>query len=128
MLAVKRESKRIATGALAMTVLILSVFCSVPEASGADWPQFMNNSENNGDAATEVLSDPDNLLHQIKLGDMVMSSPAVVGGLVYVVDQMGKAYCIDPDATTQIVWETAPEGSAAYGSNTSSPCVYGGKV
>ena len=109
-------------------VLVVCVFLAVPEASGSDWPQFMHNSEHNGDAAGERLVMPLKLVAQIKLGDAVMNSPAVVGGLVYVVDQMGKAYCIDPNAEPKIVWESAPEGSGAYGSNTASPCVAGGKV
>ncbi len=128
MFAVRRKSKRIAVGVLSTMVLILCVFWAVPEASGSDWPQFMRNSENNGDAADEQLVMPLKLVAQIKLGDAVMNSPAVVGGLVYVVDQMGKAYCIDPNAEPMIVWESAPEGSGAYGSNTASPCVAGGRV
>ena len=128
MFAVRRKSKRITVGVAPTMVLILCVFWAAPEAFGSDWPQFMRNSENNGDAADEQLVMPLNLIAQIKLGDAVMNSPAVVGGLVYVVDQMGKAYCVDPDAEPAIVWESAPEGSGAYGSNTASPCVAGGKV
>jgi naphthoate synthase len=56
-----------------------------------------------------------------------MTAPAVVAGRVYVVDQMGTAYCIDPLAN-RVLWKTAPDGEQARGSNTSSPCVARGRV
>jgi outer membrane protein assembly factor BamB len=92
-----------------------------------DWPQFMRTSQHTGDASDESLTLPLRLAAQIKLGDAIMTSPAVVGGLVYVVDQMGTAYCIEP-ASGRIVWKAAPDGAAAMGSNTSSPCVAKGRV
>ena len=46
---------------------------------------------------------------------------------MYVVDQMGTAYCVDPYAD-RVIWKSSPEGSAAFGSNTSSPCVGAGRV
>ena len=61
---------------------------------------------------------PLQLTSQVKLDDAVMTSPAVVGGRVFVVDQMGTAYCVDPDQG-QIVWKSAPDGQSAVGGNTS---------
>jgi outer membrane protein assembly factor BamB len=61
------------------------------------------------------------------LDDAVTTSPAVVGGKVYVADQMGTAYCIDP-AANRIVWKSSPDGQQAMGGNTSSVCVMGGRV
>jgi len=66
------------------------------EAGAADWPQFMRDSAHTGDAADEALTLPLGLVAQVRLDDAAMTSPAVVGGLAYVVDQMGTAYCIDP--------------------------------
>lgn len=121
------KSKSITVG-VAVMVLILSVFSPLPQAYGSDSPQFMRNSENNGNAPDEQLAMPLNLIAQIKLDDVVMNSPAIVDDLVYVVDQMGKAYCIDPNADPKILWKSAPEGNTAYGSNTASPCVANGKL
>lgn len=99
---------------------------SVTSESG-DWPQFMRNAEKTGDAPDEQLNMPLNLLAQIQLDDAILTSPVVVGGQVYVVDQMGAAYCIDPNRK-EIVWKSAPEGDDTFGTNTSSPCVADGKV
>jgi outer membrane protein assembly factor BamB len=94
---------------------------------GADWRQFMKDGAHTGNAADEALALPLAMVAQIKLGDVVMTSPAVVGERVYVVDQMGAAYCVEP-LTPSIVWRTAPDGDRAMGSNTSSPCVAKGRV
>lgn len=93
----------------------------------ADWPQYMGNAARNGDAASEDLASSLGLVAQVRLDDAVTTSPAVVDGRAYVVDQMGTAYCIDPTAG-KILWKTSPEGDAAYGANTSSPCVANGRV
>jgi len=105
----------------------LSMALAVPLAQAADWPQFMRDAAHTGDAADESLRLPLGLNAQVKLDDAVLTSPAVVGGRVYVVDQMGIAYCIDPVASS-IVWKTAPDGSTSMGANTSSPCVAQGRV
>ena len=105
-------------------VLAASLACAV---RAADWPQFMRDSTHAGDAADEALTLPLGLVAQVKLDDIVMSGPAVVGGLVYAVDQMGTAYCIDPKAG-KIVWKVSPDAEKAKGSNTSSPCVAKGRV
>jgi len=110
-----------------VVVLMLPMFRSELVARAGDWPQFMHDSEHTGDAGDERLEMPLDLVAQIKLDDAVLTSPAVVGGRAYVVDQMGAAYCIDPDAG-RVVWRSAPEGDDAFGSNTSSPCVAEGRV
>jgi outer membrane protein assembly factor BamB len=96
-------------------------------STAADWPQFMRNAAHTGDAPDEALRLPLGLVAQIKLDDAVMTSAAVVGGRVFVVDQMGAAYAIDPRAG-KILWKTAPDGPRAMGSNTSSPCVAQNRV
>jgi len=93
----------------------------------ADWPQFMRSAEHAGDAANEVLQLPLELAVCVQLDDAVTTSPVVVRGRIYVADQMGTAYCIDPTAN-RIVWKSAPDGEEAMGGNTSSVCVVDGKV
>ena len=110
-----------------MVLLGLVLAGAVPPAAASDWPQFMRDAAHTGDAADEVLALPLGLVAQVKLDDAAMTSPAVVGGLAYVVDQMGTAYCIDPRAG-RIVWKVSPEGEKAMGSNTSSPCVVKGRT
>ena len=111
----------------ARLIALLIACCAAPlagPAGAADWPQFMRDSAHTGDAADEALSEklPLGLLAQVKLDDAVMTSPAVVGGLVYVVDQLGTAYCVDPKEGQggRIVWRAAPDGAKAMGSNTNS--------
>src|SRR3954451_13338829 len=111
--------------------LILLGFWVAPSgAVAADWPQFMRVSEHTGDAPKETLRLPLGMTTCVKLDDAVTTSPAVVGGLVYVVDQMGTAYCIDPKVN-RVLWKTSPEKERACGSNTFSPrfvqgCLYYG--
>jgi len=107
--------------------VVLAVFLVGARCPAADWPQFMRNPAHTGDAADEGLRLPLGLAAQVRLDDAVMTSLAVVGGKVYVVDQMGTAYCIDALAG-RIVWKTSPDGAEAMGVNTSSPCVAQGRV
>jgi outer membrane protein assembly factor BamB len=93
----------------------------------ADWPQFMRSADHAGDAEKEVLQRPLELAVAVQLDDAVMTSPAVVGGKVFVADQMGTAYCIDPTAN-RIVWKSSPDGEHAMGGNTSSVSVANGRV
>ena len=112
---------------MAVLLLIHFVFSARFPVVAGDWPQFMRNCEHAGNAAEERLAMPLDLSARVKLDDAVLTSPAVVAGKVFIVDQMGTAYCVDPGAN-RIVWQSAPEGEAALGSNTSSPCVGRGKV
>lgn len=96
-------------------------------ALAADWPQYMRGPEHAGDATEETLRLPLGLATCVKLQDAVTTSPAVIAGRIYVVDQMGTAYCIDP-AANRVLWTAAPDGERACGGNTSSPCVVKGRV
>jgi len=93
----------------------------------ADWPQFMRVPEHTGDASSETLRLPLKLGTFVRLSDAVLASPAVAAGRVFVVDQMGTAYCVDP-TRNRVVWKSSPDGPRAMGGNTSSPCVAGGRV
>ncbi len=92
-----------------------------------DWPQFMRDAAHTGDAAGEDPRFPLGLAAQVALDDAVLSSPAVVGDVAYVVDQMGTAYAVDWRAG-RVAWKASPDGERAMGSNTSSPCVAGGRI
>src|SRR5436190_17740494 len=110
---------------LFLPLAFLLISCGTLTA--ADWPQFMRTSEHAGDAADESLKLPLGLATCVRLDDAVTSAPAVVAGKVYIVDQMGTAYCIDPKAN-RIVWKISPDGARAMGGNTSSVCVAKGCV
>ena len=93
----------------------------------ADWPQYMRDAMHTADAKDERLAMPLSLAARVELDDAVLTSPVVVAGRVYVVDQMGAAYCIDPKRAA-IVWKAEPAGADAVGGNTSSPCVVDGQM
>ncbi|MFH1023188.1 MAG: PQQ-binding-like beta-propeller repeat protein [Planctomycetota bacterium] len=112
---------------LITAMTLIGVLAAGGSADASDWPQFMRGPERTGDAADEVLQLPLGLVAQVKLDDAVMTSPAVVGGLAYVVDQMGTAYCVDPK-TGKVIWKVSPDGEKAMGANSSSPCVVKGRV
>ncbi len=112
---------------IALCALVHAISAAAIAASPSDWPQFMKTASLTGDAGQQRLETPLDLVAQVKLDDAILTSPAVVDGRAYVVDQMGTAYCVDPEGN-RIVWRTAPEGDAAFGSNTSSPCIASGKV
>jgi len=98
-----------------------------PRAFSADWPQFMRGPEHAGDAADESLQLPLSLATAVPLDDAITTAPVVVNGRVYVVDQMGTAYCVDPKEN-RVLWRTTPDGQRACGSNSSSACVIGGRM
>lgn len=107
--------------------LIVLLLMGPSAGFAADWPQFMRGPEHAGDAANETLQLPLSLATCVRLNDAVTTSPAIVADRVYVVDQMGTAYCIDPKANC-ILWKINPEGERACGSNTSSVCVANGRL
>jgi len=109
------------------SAVVVALLALLASAWAADWPQFMRTADHAGDAADEALQLPLGLVAQVRLDDAIMASPAVVSGLAYVVDQMGAAYCVDPRAG-RILWKAAPDAERAKGSNTSSPCVVGGRM
>ena len=113
-------------GAIGSVCLALAV-AAAGNVGAADWPQFMRVPERTGDASDEPLRLPLKLSTFVRLDDAILSSPAVVGARVFVVDQMGTAYCVDP-VRNRVVWKSSPDGAHAMGGNTSSPCVAEGRV
>ncbi|MFT5525857.1 MAG: outer membrane protein assembly factor BamB, partial [Pirellulaceae bacterium] len=109
-------------------VLAIAVFAlQTSSVQAEDWSQFMRSADHTGDAPQETLHLPLQLSMCVQLDDAVTTSPAVVGGKVYVADQMGTVYCIDRK-TNRIAWKVSPDGESAMGGNTSSVCVAGGRV
>jgi outer membrane protein assembly factor BamB len=111
-------------GILAAAILISA---APQEPPPADWPQFMRDPSHTGSAADESLRTPLGLALRVRLDDAVLTSPALVAGRAYVVDQMGTAYAIDA-RSGKILWKSSPDGPHAMGFNTSSPCVVQGRV
>jgi outer membrane protein assembly factor BamB len=110
-----------------MSALLLCLALAFQDPDPRDWPQFMRTPEHTGDAAEETLALPLGLVAQVRRGDAILTSPAVVGPRAYVVDQMGTAACVEW-RTGRTVWTASPDGGGARGSNTSSPCVARGRV
>jgi outer membrane protein assembly factor BamB len=85
----------------------------------------MYDGSHSGDAGNQAEASEWHWASAIALDDAVLTSPVVVEGRVYVVDQMGAAYAIDPEAG-EVLWRTTPADVSAGGANTSSPCVLDG--
>lgn len=87
----------------------------------------MGDAAHTASARDERLSLPLHVAARVMLDDAVLTSPVVSDGRVFVVDQMGIAYCVDPQQPA-IVWKTRPPGADAVGGTTSSPCVVAGRL
>jgi outer membrane protein assembly factor BamB len=85
------------------------------------WPMFHHDLSHTG-TSTSIAPTTNNLLWSYPTGSGVYSSPAVVGGLVYVGSMDSKVYCLRA-ATGSLVW-SFPTG----GYVESSPAVVGGLV
>jgi outer membrane protein assembly factor BamB len=92
------------------------------QATGTDWwPMFHHDSSHTG-TSTSTAPTTNNTLWNYTTGDSVDSSPAVVGGLVYVGSCDDNVYCLNA-TTGAFVW------SYTTGSMVdSSPAVVGGLV
>ena len=109
-----------------MLIAILLLWCNVTH-SVADWPQFMNDPRNTGFTESTLSPSKLGLVHQVELGEIILTSPAIVGDRAYVVDQMGRAVCVDI-GSGKVVWKFNPFRKNPAGGNTSSPAVVDGKV
>ena len=102
-------------------VVFFMMLSFVQVASGEDWPQYMRDASHSANSV-ERWNGNLGIDAKFKLDDAILTSPAVVSDRVFVVDQMGTAYCID-FANTKLLWKSSPPGANAVGANTSSPCV-----
>lgn len=90
-------------------------------AAGADWPMFRLDPQHSG-AVTETISAQLEVAWSRELGGSVDSSPAVVGGRVYVGNSLGQVHALDA-ADGSPLWSFAT-GAAVV----SSPAVADGVV
>lgn len=117
-------------GVRCVLAVLLGSVCGgvvVSNTQASDWPQFMRDASHAADAGELNLPTDWHWAGAVPLEDAVLSSPVVWRGRVYVVDQMGTAYAIDP-TTREILWKTKPPGVDAVGANTCSPCIVNGKL
>ncbi len=115
---------------VARPLVVVGMAVGLLAASGgirADWPQYMRNAGNTGVTGVEIDPAALGLEAQVALGDAILSSPIVVAGSAYVVDQMGTAYAVDIGAG-KLLWKTAPEGPGTVGANTSTVAYLDGEL
>jgi len=92
------------------------------ENSDVDWwPMFHHDLNNTGNSSS-IAPDTNNVLWEYGTGGTVASSPAVVGGKVFVGSIDGNVYCLDA-LTGAWIWQY-PTGKEVW----SSPAVVDGKV
>ena len=90
--------------------------------SAEDWPQYKYDCRRSGNVPARSVETPLGLIGAVPLTDAVFTAPVIAGGLVYVVDGSGVAFCIDAD-TLQIKWKFASGGGKANCNNVCSPAV-----
>ena len=107
---------------LIMTAVIIVGLANLVRAPPpSDWPMFRHDLNHTG-CSTSTAPNTNQIAWSYTTGDDVISSPAVVGGRVYVGSYDRKVYCLDA-ATGAFVW-SYPTGNIAW----SSPAVAGGMV
>ena len=109
---------------LLLMVSMLAVVYRIQPASADDvdwWPMFHHDLNHTG-TSTSTGPTTNNTLWSYTTGDWVLSSPAAVGGFVYVGSMDGYVYCLNA-TTGAFVWNYTM-GGAVY----SSPAVVGGLV
>ena len=109
-----------------VAILMLSVlFVRVPSVRATnppdEWPMFRHDLNHTG-YSTSAAPNTNQSAWSYTTGDIIFSSPAVAGGMVYVGSYDGKVYCLDA-STGAFVWSYTT-GSVV----SSSPAVAGGMV
>jgi len=94
-----------------------------PKIGAADWPQYKFDAARTGSTPSATFKPPLALKCAVKLDAPCYASPAVMDGKVFVVDESGTAYCINP-AAGKVLWKRATGGV----NNRSSPVAAGGRV
>jgi len=107
--------------ALALTLSLILVPMPFVIASSADWPMFRHDLYHTGHS-TSYGPTTNDILWRYPTGGGVSSSPAVVGGMVYVGSGDGNVYCLNANSGVE-VWSYTT-GGAVF----SSPAVVGGMV
>lgn len=95
----------------------------VPPIGPHDWPQFKFNGARTGHVPGQSISTPLEVTVRVQLDAPALASPAVMAGRVFVLDEDGTAYAIDP-TTQSILWKRQTGGV----NNRSSPVAIGDRV
>jgi eukaryotic-like serine/threonine-protein kinase len=108
----------------------LDVIENVGDSTADDWPMFRYNASNSGspDGIAPVTHDllwETDLLMDEDASSLVGSSPAVIGGVVYIGSDDGYIYALNASSGTQLWNRTVDE---LYGLSVSSPAVVDGVI
>jgi len=112
--------------AILLTVTLLaasfSIFYSSLPFAAADWPMFHGDPSRNGVGTGSPVLTP-TLLWNYTTGGGVLSSPAIVNGVVYIASADDNVYALNA-ATGHKLWNYTMGGDPGV----SSPAIVGGKV
>ena len=120
------------------TILTVSVFLGTLEIAKADtqssdsngnpdtWSMFHNNLSHTGNS-TSAAPTTNHILWSYPTGDIVSSSPAVAGGVVYVGSYDGKVYALSATTGTSI-WSYTTGNWVQSSPAVASGVVYVGRV
>jgi hypothetical protein len=116
--------KTVSSAMLVLLVLgMLAVTLGIqPASADVDWWPMFHHDPNHTGTSTSIGPTTNNLLWRYTTGGAVFSSPAIVGGLVYVGSEDGNVYCLNA-VTGSLVWRYTT-GGAVF----SSPAVADGMV
>lgn len=109
---------------LCILVLSISVFTSVSADSVVDWPMLRGDVRRSG-LADPVGADSLQVAWAAALGLSVDSSPAVVGGRVYVGSDDGMLSCLRAD-DGEVLWQARTEGAVVSSAAVHQGVVYVG--
>jgi outer membrane protein assembly factor BamB len=105
----------------ALTCAVLVLFLLLPNTM-ADWAMFRSNLNHDGTAAGEPIYNP-TLLWNYSTGGSVDSSPAIVGGVVYVSSTDGYTYALNA-LTGKQTWNYSNPSSTSCSPAVSDGVVY----
>jgi hypothetical protein len=104
-----------------LTLLVLFAMFPIIQAANDDWQMFHHDLQHSGYSTSTAPKTKDRLW-DYTTGGSLSSSPAVVGGKIYVGSTDNKVYCLDA-LTGALIWNFTTGGSI-----TSSPAVANGSI
>ncbi len=107
-----------------LSLFMVVWFSNASLSMAANWSQLQGDARRSGDASTIDLPDQLGLVGTIALTDGIYSTPAIAGGMVYVVDGSGVVFAIDA-VSFEVKWRFATRGGAGNCNNVSSPAIIG---
>ncbi len=112
---------RTSVGVNTFAIVALLILTMAQAARAGDWPMFRHDIAHTG-SADEIVEPPLELLWKYTTGGLVLSSPVVSGGVVYVGSGDKNVYAFDA-ATGSLIWKHTT-GDAVF----SAPAVSDGMV